>query len=58
MAYIGQNITNNYKFNVDIALTALSATNVMTWRCHVDVSVKGIYDMIIGRYLVTELGII
>ena len=25
------------------------------WNCHVDESVKGRYDMIVGRYLLTEL---
>ena len=29
----------------------------MTWKCHVDESAKGKYDMILGRYLLTELGL-
>ena len=27
----------------------------MTWNCHVDDSSKGIYNIILGRYLLTEL---
>ena len=29
----------------------------MTWKCHVDDSTKGRYDMILGQYLLTELGL-
>ena len=35
------NITNNIKDKVYFALSALSATNVVTWNCHVDESSKG-----------------
>ena len=41
---------------MDFNLPALSATNVMTWKIHVDNSVKGRCDMILGRYLLKELG--
>ena len=38
-------------------LPALSAMNVMTWKCHVDNSTKGRYDMMLGKYVLTELGL-
>ena len=44
------NITTNLKVKVDFISPALSATNVVTWKYHVDDSAKGIYDMILGRY--------
>ena len=37
-------------------LPTLSATNVVTWKCHVGESDKGSYDIILGRYLLTKLG--
>ena len=49
------NIITNLKVKVDFNLPSLSATNVMTWKCHVDDSANGGYDMILGRYLLTEL---
>ena len=49
------NINNNIKVIVDFTLPALSAKNVVTRKCHVDDSVKGRYNMILGRYLLTEL---
>ena len=39
------NITTNLKVKVDFTLPALSATNVVTWNCHVGDSAKGRYDM-------------
>ena len=42
------NITTNYKVKVDFTLPALSATNVVTWKCHVDDAAKVRYDMILG----------
>ena len=45
------NITTNKKVKVDFTLTALSATDFVTWDFHVDESTKGRYDMILGRYL-------
>ena len=52
-----RNITTNLKVKVDFTLPAISATNVVTWKCHMDESSKGINDMILGRYLLLELGI-
>ena len=49
------NITTNLKVKIDFTLPALSATNVVTWKCHVDDSTKGIYGMILGRDILTEL---
>ena len=46
-----RNITTNIKVKVDSTVPAISATNVMTWNCHVDGSAKGRYDMILGQYL-------
>ena len=45
----------NLKVEVDFTLPVLSATNVVTWKCHVDDSAKGRYDMILGRDISTEL---
>ena len=53
-----RNITTNYKVKVDLTLPKLSATNVVTWKFHVDDSAKGRYDMTLGRYLFTEFGLI
>ena len=47
------NITTNLKVKVDFTLPTVSATNVVTWKCHMDDSAKGRYDMILGRYLLT-----
>ena len=45
------NITTNLKVKLDLTLTALIAMNVVTWKCHVDDSAKGRYDMIFVQYL-------
>ena len=49
-------ITTNIKVKVDFNLPALSATNAVTWNCHVDDSAKGRYDMVLLQDLQTELG--
>ena len=46
-------ITTNIKVKVDSALPALSATNVVTWKCHVDDSARSRYNMILGRDILT-----
>ena len=43
------NITTNFKVKIDFNLPALSATNVVTCKCHVDDSARVRYDMILGR---------
>ena len=51
------NITSNLKVKLYFTLPALSATNIVTCKCHVDDSAKVRCDMILGRYLLTELGL-
>ena len=51
------NITTNNKVKVDFTLPALSETNVMMWKFHVYDFAKGRYNIILGQYLLTELGI-
>ena len=51
------NDTTNIQVNIYLTLPALSATNFVTWKCHADDSAKGRYDMILGRYILTELGL-
>ena len=55
MAYTGHNIMANLKVEVDFTLPVLSASDVVTWKFHVDDSAKGRYDMILGRDISTEL---
>ena len=40
---------------MDFTLSALSAKNAVTWKCHVDYFAMGRYDIILGRYFLTEL---
>ena len=42
---------------MDLTLPALSAVNFVTWKCHMDDSTRGMYDMILGRDIWTELGL-
>ena len=45
------NINNNFKVKVDFNIPALSATNFVTWKFHVDNSDSGRHYMILGRDL-------
>ena len=45
------------KVNIDFCLPEFNATYILTRECHVDESTKGIYDMILGRYLLNALGL-
>ena len=47
------NITTNIKVEVDFTLPELITTNVLTWKCCVNDSSKGRYDMILGGHLLT-----
>ena len=49
------NIITNLKVKIYFTSPELSTTNTMTWNCHVDEFSKGIYDIILGRYLLTAL---
>ena len=51
------NITTNFKVKVDFTLPALSATNAVMWKCHVDDSAKSRHNMILGQDISTELGL-
>ena len=42
------NITTDIKFEGEFALPELRGKNVVTWKCHVDNSAKGGYDIILG----------
>ena len=47
------NITTSLKVKVDFTLPALSATDIVTWRCHMDDSAKGRYHIILGQDILT-----
>ena len=49
-------LTTSKKAKVDFCLPELSATKIVTWKCHVDESTNGRYDIILGRDLLTALG--
>ena len=49
--------TTSKKENVDFFLTEFSATKIVTWKFHVKESTNGRYDMILGRDLLTVLGL-
>ena len=51
------NITTNLKVKVDFTSPAISTTNVVTWRYHVDDSARGKYNMILRWDLLTEFGL-
>ena len=50
-------ITTNIKVKIDFTSPKLKAIKIMTWNCNVDDSTKGIYDTILGRYLLIDLGL-
>ena len=52
-----ENITTNIKLNVYFTLPELIKMNVVTWKCHVDESAKGRYDIILGQDVLIELGL-
>ena len=51
------NITTNIMVKIYFTLPEISATEIVTWSCHVDDSAKSRYDMILCRYLRKYLGL-
>ena len=45
------------KLNVDLYLPEFSTTKSVTWKCYVDDSAEGTYEMILARKLLTALGL-
>ena len=45
------------KVKVELCLPELSATKILTWKFHMDYSTIGRYNIILGRYLLTDLGL-
>ena len=45
------------KVNIEFFLPEYTAIETVTWKCHVVDSTKCIYDMIVGRDLLTALGL-
>ena len=43
------NITTNQKVKINVTLPELSATKKLMWRCHLDDSAKGRYEMVLDR---------
>ena len=49
--------TTSKKVKIDFFLSELSATKIVTWKCYLDKSTNGRYDMILGRDLLTASGL-
>ena len=47
------NMTTNLRVESDFTLPEFSAMNVVIWKCHMNESAKGRYDMILGVYIST-----
>ena len=47
--------TTSKKVNVDFCQPEFISKNTVTWKCHVDESTNGRYDMILGRYIRTAV---
>ena len=50
-------IMTNLEVKIDFTFFALNRTNVVTWNYNVDDSTKGRHNMILGKYILTELGL-
>ena len=48
--------TTSNKVNVDFCLPEFSSTKIVSFKCHVDNKTNSRYDMILGRGLLTSLG--
>ena len=49
--------TKNSMVKIELSLPVLCVTKIVTWKCIVGDSTTGRYDMIIGRDILTKLGI-
>ena len=49
------NLATNLKVKIYFILPEFSAKKIVTWECRVNDSTKGINNMILGRYIFTEL---
>ena len=49
-------IITKIKVKIDFTLPEFFMTKIVTWECYVDYSAKVRYNMILGRYLLRELG--
>ena len=45
------------KVNIYLCSTEFSATKIMSWKCHMDKKTNSRYDMILGRDLLTTMGL-
>ena len=52
-----ENFTTDLKVKLDFTLHSLITTNDVMWKCNVDDSANKRYDMILGRDILTELGL-
>ena len=50
-------IPNNLKVEVNFTLPGRSTTNAVKWKFHVDDSANVRYDIILGRNILTEIGL-
>ena len=51
------NIATDIKVKIYFTLPELSTKEIMTWKFHMDVSAKVRYDIILGRDLLTYIGL-
>ena len=49
--------TTSKKANIDFRLLGFSGTKIVSWNCQVDNYTNSRYDMILGRYLLTAVGL-
>ena len=47
----------NIKVKIDLTSPELSVEKIVTWNYHMYDSTNGRYDMILGRYILTYLGL-
>ena len=52
-----RNFITSKRVKIDFCLPDFSATKIVTWKCHVEKSTKGRYNMILGRDLLISLGL-